>query len=115
MVDKVYEANQFRNMILALDHQKLSEEAEQALYIYLCQNKQIRASDLKKELIWKNLKTDFALSITFLEDRTMIVLEDYPSDKWREICAKEARDREIFFFGDSNIDIDTWVPEGWNF
>lgn len=115
MINKIEDANQFRNMILALNHQKFNAEAEKDFYYLLCSNKGIYKSDIQKSLVWKNLKTDFALTLSLLEDGTLIVMEDYPSDKWREICAKEARDREIYFFGDSDIDIETWVPKGWNF
>lgn len=115
MVDKIYEANQFRNMLLAMNNEQIPPEVEMELLEFIAGNKNLPQNSLKKSMITHNLRKEFGISFTILDDGMIKVLEDYPSDKWREICAKEARDREIFFFGDSNIDIETWVPEGWNF
>lgn len=71
------------------------------------------------ERLKRNLMFDFGVGFYFDITSKRAFFEDATKQlkcgDWREFCAKCQDEKEQLIFGKSDINIETWIPQGYNF
>ena len=119
---KIENANNFRKFLLSMnDNVHLSNFKEKTEFLdFVYKNstyliKDENQLDLCYRLLRRNLKNDFALDFWVINDIVKIQsLPGIDENNWRQYCAISQQNKEIKYFGASDIDINIWYPEGYN-
>lgn len=122
---KINDANEFRDMLLGLNGVSIQTFGDAEILLRLITKNFItHLDDMNKlvycfELLKRNLMFDFGVGFYFDITSKRAFFEDATKQlecaDWREFCAKCQDEKEQLIFGKSDINIETWTPQGYNF
>lgn len=125
---KINDANEFRDMLLRLNGVSIQTFGDAEILLRLIsKNFMTHLDDMNKlvfcfERLKFNLLLDFGVAFffditckrAFFED-ALNAVDMCGSADWREFCAKCQDEKEQLIFGKSDVNIETWTPQGYNF
>lgn len=122
---KINDANEFRDMLLGLNGVSIQTFGDAEILLRLITKNFITHLDNMNKLVYcfellkRNLMFDFAVGFYFDITSKRAFFEDATKQlkcaDWREFCAKCQDEKEQLIFGKSDINIETWTPQGYNF
>ena len=122
---KINDANEFRDMLLGLNGISILTFGDAEILLRLITKNFITHLDNMNKLVYcferlkRNLMFDFGVGFYFDITSKRAFFEDATKQlecaDWREFCAKCQDEKEQLIFGKSDINIETWIPQGYNF
>lgn len=122
---KINDANEFRDMLLGLNGVSIQTFGDAEILLRLITKNFITHLDNMNKLVYyferlkRNLMFDFGVGFYFDITSKRAFFEDATKQlkcgDWREFCAKCQDEKEQLIFGKSDINIETWIPQGYNF
>ena len=124
MIKRIGDADTFRNVLLAMNNVVKVETSDQKVEFldFIYKNNPFIIKDEEQlerciRLLRRNLLMDFELIFNIVDGKVKCV-SMYRFQKpleWRLKCAMLHKYKEREQFGYSDIDVNTWLPEGYNF
>ena len=124
MIKRIGDADTFRNVLLAMNNVVKVETFDQKVELldFIYKNNPFIIKDEEQlerciRLLRRNLLMDFELIFNIIDGKVKCV-SMYRFQKpleWHLKCAMLHKYKEREQFGYSDIDVNTWLPEGYNF
>lgn len=129
MDKRIKEANDFRNSILKMNGMSVRTFPEATeLFTFFRGSKDMLPVYSMEDFVRRSenlaflMYDEFRIMFKYDPVRNVVIVKDLMKflprmlgDDWRVICATEQRNKELLAFGHSDIDIKSWVPDGWNY
>lgn len=124
MIKRIGDADTFRNVLLAMNNVVKVETFDQKVELldFIYKNNAFIIKDEAQlerciRLLRRNLLMDFELVFNIVDGKVKCAsLYRFSQPlEWRMKCAMLHKYKEREQFGYSDIDIDTWLPEGYNY
>ena len=124
MIKRIGDADTFRNVLLAMNNVVKVETFDQKIELldFIYKNNPFIIKDEEQlerciRLLRRNLLMDFELIFNIIDGKVKCVsmYRFQQTLEWRLKCAMLHKYKEREQFGYSDIDVNTWLPEGYNF